>query len=1076
MAPGATALAAPPPQPAPPPASPATPSPAQSSPATSSAPASPQAQPAPFTPPTNTSPMVSPEGKFGYVPNEKVSGAIDAGYEQAVQMVNPQGQKGFIGRSKLDSARQQGYKDVPAPGMVDRVGNWVNDPARTPDWDPNHPTMLGRSERFLHGLGAGPINTLLHPIQAAESAGQATLASGANPNISGVSLAAPIEGSATGQQASAQNQQAQQSAQQDVTAQTQEMKRDPYEAAGELLGTAAATHLAGEVIKGTVHAAQATATGIKNSSRGFLENVTGANEAVRKAGENAAGDQIKIDQAYQDALEKNHGDVQKAKQAAADKNAEIDAENTRVQNNRQARVDAAKQAADQTNQKASADVEAWNDKQKLDHANKVAEISAQNLAEQNRTDAQNLVNKVEAQRKYQENVQLAEDTETDRGELARQEIQTRLRLTRRANQVTDSARGVVNNQYSQVSKAIGPARLPLETLVDSVNQGMQEFKGSPEKVRQFNDILSHANDVGDIASQRQAIIDQRNLGGKGGNYNSLPQQYKDIVDEAIKNNKALRDSGQPQAVLEGENGTPTIGFDHIRGYSSELGKTIHSLIRTNGPGDLIKGLNIVKAHLDAMAEQLAQKAGVRNKFLRANKNWSTYMDVFKEPTGPSGSGSAVAKSLNAEDAHNATEPFINGALEEQSRARRMLVGSPESGPYYDPNAGKLIDKLKDIRSKIDELPKNPIEVKPLQEPKPVEPKLKQAPTDVDLSKKLKPTPEPVQPKPVAEIENKPHVEAKPVKPVPPKENAEPVDIQQVKAEAVINHARKLKYMDKRQVLRTLEIAGGAVTAALGHPAIGGSIAAHGIIGAVGPQILSKLIERPKFVEWLSKPGARDFETLAQLKNADKIRVQRTITDEAVRLASAKHPMTIDGRVQKFLGDSNIAKIGRAMVGASAAAGSVNRDEKKEEDKDAPILKGKNPEDEPEEESFARNKQWAKPGPYLTTLSPGEETQFQKWVKDNKINWHEGEKGYDMRGFFRAMQRGEVKMNTEKSGFDNKIHFVDKFKTPYDATFSRESQWATHEAPYWDDRDRLVRPDGQVIVDEGYGKEAQGAKP
>ncbi len=137
------------------------------------------------------------------------------------------------------------------------------------------------------------------------------------------------------------------------------------------------------------------------------------------------------------------------------------------------------------------------------------------------------------------------------------------------------------------------------------------------------------------------------------------------------------------------------------------------------------------------------------------------------------------------------------------------------------------------------------------------------------------------------------------------------------------------------------------------------------------------------------------------------------------------------------------------------------------DKNEPLIKGKSPEDEPSETSYARNKDWAKPGPYLTKLSPTEESGFQKWVKDNKVNWREGEKGYDMRGFYRAMQNGEVKMQTNKSGFDNKIHYTDRFKTPYDATFSRESQWAKPNAPAWDNKDRLVRPDGQVIVDEGY---------
>lgn len=125
--------------------------------------------------------------------------------------------------------------------------------------------------------------------------------------------------------------------------------------------------------------------------------------------------------------------------------------------------------------------------------------------------------------------------------------------------------------------------------------------------------------------------------------------------------------------------------------------------------------------------------------------------------------------------------------------------------------------------------------------------------------------------------------------------------------------------------------------------------------------------------------------------------------------------------------------------------------------------GSHPEDEPPEEAFTRNQKWAKPGPYVTKLSPTEEQEFQQWVKTNKVPWRDiPTSDYDMRGYWRALQEGKVKQNY--SNYDHTMHFPDTWKTPYDAVFSRESMYATPHAPRWDG-DRLVTNDGELIADE-----------
>jgi hypothetical protein len=103
--------------------------------------------------------------------------------------------------------------------------------------------------------------------------------------------------------------------------------------------------------------------------------------------------------------------------------------------------------------------------------------------------------------------------------------------------------------------------------------------------------------------------------------------------------------------------------------------------------------------------------------------------------------------------------------------------------------------------------------------------------------------------------------------------------------------------------------------------------------------------------------------------------------------------------------------------------------------------------------------------YKTPLSPSEEKQFRSWVKANKIPFDDSPSSdYDMRGFWKAAQEGDPDASTAVSKFDGRIHFSDKFKTPFHRTFSNESQYATSDAPHWEG-DRLIDNQGNVVADE-----------
>lgn len=123
-------------------------------------------------------------------------------------------------------------------------------------------------------------------------------------------------------------------------------------------------------------------------------------------------------------------------------------------------------------------------------------------------------------------------------------------------------------------------------------------------------------------------------------------------------------------------------------------------------------------------------------------------------------------------------------------------------------------------------------------------------------------------------------------------------------------------------------------------------------------------------------------------------------------------------------------------------------------------------------NYQRNSQYARPGPYTTQLSPQNEAGFQNWVKGNNINYDQSwppdqsMQDYDMRGYYQAMQNGDpVAVQAGNN------HFPDQWKTPYHPTFSNISNYATPNAPSWQNN-VLSDQNGNVIADE----RPQGANP
>jgi hypothetical protein len=116
------------------------------------------------------------------------------------------------------------------------------------------------------------------------------------------------------------------------------------------------------------------------------------------------------------------------------------------------------------------------------------------------------------------------------------------------------------------------------------------------------------------------------------------------------------------------------------------------------------------------------------------------------------------------------------------------------------------------------------------------------------------------------------------------------------------------------------------------------------------------------------------------------------------------------------------------------------------------------------EAYAHNAPFATGGPYKTTLTGPQETAFLAWVTANSVPWaNETPSDYDMRGFYKASVIDNTIPDWTPGG-----HFPDTYKTPYDTSFSNESQYATPDCPFewvtdpaWGDL-LIDTRDGQVV--------------
>lgn len=119
-------------------------------------------------------------------------------------------------------------------------------------------------------------------------------------------------------------------------------------------------------------------------------------------------------------------------------------------------------------------------------------------------------------------------------------------------------------------------------------------------------------------------------------------------------------------------------------------------------------------------------------------------------------------------------------------------------------------------------------------------------------------------------------------------------------------------------------------------------------------------------------------------------------------------------------------------------------------------------------AYKTYKKWARPKtagtsnkPYQTRLKPHMEKKFRHWVKrqDIPFDTHARRVDYDMRGYFRHYVNHHTGQPHHAAG----QHFTDRYKTPFDTTFSSESKYANHRNPLvWHGNKLVNKRTGRVF--------------
>lgn len=427
-------------------------------------------------------------------------------------------------------------------------------------------------------------------------------------------------------------------------------------------------------------------------------------------------------------------------------------------------------------------------------------------------------------------------------------------ISRRVQAINDSAKSYFKKGFDDVRAKLDapdpetgrPHTISYADLDEDVEKVEHEIKGSRENVKQFQDIAKKAQGSGESNLSREDLEMMS------------PSERREAMD------------------------LPSAKYSDLDGYYQEVGRTIGNPATASDVRQaLVKFRELLGKRMQDLADEVDPALGKQHALLR--RQYKEYAGGFKDYSGPSDSGSPVAKSLQAKDSYNATKPYMDlKQPAEKLRGKKILTGDttkPETqftektivGPdgketpawKFRKDTHALVDHMRNLQEGLDSLPKP----KKLAE--------ETAASAENLAKSRTAARDAANPK---------------LTPEPATTPATP-DLLKAEKEAKLHDAAHnlSKFGTWLAVMGPV----GAIATFLktGDIKKSGEVLAGGIAGGlITPYVLTKLLDNPKVVESLTKVSRKDLQLLSALPPSERAGVEdgmKKLADEAVASGKLK---------------------------------------------------------------------------------------------------------------------------------------------------------------------------------------------
>jgi hypothetical protein len=372
---------------------------------------------------------------------------------------------------------------------------------------------------------------------------------------------------------------------------------------------------------------------------------------------------------------------------------------------------------------------------------------------------------------------------------------------------------------------------------------------------------------------------------------SVPQRLYDTASSS------LRGSETEPAIIKDlakrvENGELSLTYDDLQGYREEVGRELR---KGTLPPDVYDAYKKIMPQIDDAMQEIADRQGLGSQQADARAYYRQYAETFLDKDSP------IRKALNTVERGDVSKTFIGM---DQSGIEQLAKYNPELARRMNTVRGYAKEGKGIVRPpQAKAVPPVPPKSAPIPQPEPV------APRDVTQPSRVEP---PDRPTPIEAKTPKPPERV----PLPDRPEQTEVNTRELREKLVDKWATGESSLNKWQVRALLSGGLSALVDAAGllgrhTPGIGSMVMEAGGTAAYtfGPAAVAKLLEKPGFREWITRPPAGELETLQKLPSADRLK----LTDGLGKVIqqAQKEGIKVDPRLA-------------ALVGATAPKGKVQQ--------------------------------------------------------------------------------------------------------------------------------------------------------